>query len=98
MHIFQVLKRPLITEKSTLLQEQNKYVFEVMPSANKVQVREAVQLAFEVKVTNVNMVHTAGENRRLRNGRWLIPQGRRRRSLPSLRATRSSVRGSERCR
>ena len=71
MHIFQVLKRPLITEKSTLLQEQNKYVFEVMPSANKVQVREAVQRAFEVKVTNVNMVHTAGENRRLRNGRWL---------------------------
>ncbi len=71
MHIFQVLKRPLITEKSTLLQEQNKYVFEVMPSANKVQVREAVQLAYEVKVTNVNMVHTAGENRRLRNGRWL---------------------------
>jgi large subunit ribosomal protein L23 len=71
MHIFQVLKRPLITEKSTLLQEQNKYVFEVMPSANKVQVREAVQRAFDVKVTNVNMVHTAGENRRLRNGRWL---------------------------
>ena len=71
MHIFQVLKRPLITEKSTLLQEQNKYVFEVAPSANKVQVREAVQRAFEVKVTNVNMVHTAGENRRLRNGRWL---------------------------
>ncbi len=71
MHIFQVLKRPLITEKSTLLQEQNKYVFEVMPSANKIQVREAVQRAYAVKVTNVNMVHTAGENRRLRNGRWL---------------------------
>ena len=71
MHIFQVLKRPLITEKSTLLQEQNKYVFEVMPSANKVQVREAVQRAYEVKVMNVNMVRTAGENRRLRNGRWL---------------------------
>ncbi|MDE2837577.1 MAG: 50S ribosomal protein L23 [Chloroflexota bacterium] len=71
MHIFQVLKRPLITEKSTLLQERNKYVFEVMPSANKVQVREAVQRAYDVKVTNVNMVHTAGENRRLRNGRWL---------------------------
>ncbi len=71
MHIFQVLKRPLITEKSTLLQEQNKYVFEVMPSANKVQVREAVQRAYDVKVTNVNMVHTSGENRRLRNGRWL---------------------------
>ena len=71
MHIFQVLKRPLITEKSTLLQEQNKYVFEVMPNANKIQVREAVQRAYAVKVTNVNMVRTAGENRRLRNGRWL---------------------------
>ncbi|MCY4582801.1 MAG: 50S ribosomal protein L23 [Chloroflexi bacterium] len=71
MHIFQGLKRPLITEKSTLLQEQNKYVFEVMPKANKIQVREAVQRAYAVKVTNVNMVHTAGENRRLRNGRWL---------------------------
>lgn len=71
MHIFQVLKRPLITEKSTLLQEQNKYVFEVMPNANKVQVRQAVQRAYDVRVMNVNMVHTAGENRRLRNGRWL---------------------------
>lgn len=75
MHIFQVLKRPLITEKSTLLQERNKYVFEVLPSANKVQVREAVQRAYDVKVTNVNMVRAAGENRRLRNGRWLRTPG-----------------------
>lgn len=71
MHVFQVIKRPVITEKSTLLQEQNKYVFEVMPRANKVQVREAVERAYEVKVTHVNMIKTPGENRRLRNGRWL---------------------------
>ncbi len=71
MHVFQVLKRPVITEKSTLLQEQNKYVFEVLPKANKSQVREAVERAYEVSVTNVNMVRNAGENRRLRNGRWL---------------------------
>ncbi len=71
MHVFQVLKRPVITEKSTLLQEQNKYVFEVLPKANKSQVREAVERAYEVSVTNVNMVRNPGENRRLRNGRWL---------------------------
>jgi large subunit ribosomal protein L23 len=71
MHVFQVLKRPVITEKSTVLQEQNKYVFEIMPRANKAQVREAVQRAFEVNVTSVNIVMNAGENRRLRNGRWL---------------------------
>ncbi len=71
MHVFQALKRPLITEKSTLLQERNKYVFEVAPSANKAQVREAVQRAYEVKVKSVNIVHTPGERRRLRNGRWL---------------------------
>jgi large subunit ribosomal protein L23 len=71
MHVFQALKRPVITEKSTLLQEQNKYVFEILPKANKSQVREAVERAFEVSVLSVNIVNTPGENRRLRNGRWL---------------------------
>ncbi len=75
MHVFQTLKRPVITEKSTLLQEQNKYVFEVLPNANKAQVREAVERAFSVRVTNVNMVKNPGENRRLRNGRWLRTAG-----------------------
>ena len=71
MHVLSVLKRPMITEKSTLLQEQNKYVFEVLPRANKPQVREAVERAFEVTVASVNIVKIPGERRRLRNGRWL---------------------------
>lgn len=70
MHVMQVLKRPMVTEKSTLLQEQNKYVFEVMLKANKAQVREAVERAFEVTVLSVNMTLNAGETYRLRNGRW----------------------------
>jgi large subunit ribosomal protein L23 len=74
MHVFQVLKRPLITEKSTILQERNKYVFEVAPAANKSQVREAVERAFEVKVLDVNILPIRGERRRLRNGRWLPPK------------------------
>jgi large subunit ribosomal protein L23 len=74
MHVLQVLKRPLITEKSTILQERNKYVFEVATAANKAQVREAVERAFEVKVVDVNILPIRGERRRLRNGRWLAPK------------------------
>ena len=71
MHVLQVLKRPVITEKSTMLQEQNKYVFEVLPKANKAQVREAVERAFEVTVINVNMIPIHVERKRQGNGRTL---------------------------
>ena len=70
MHIFQVLKRPVITEKSTLLQEQNKYVFDVAPSANKVQVKDAVEQAFNVHVRHVNIMAGNSESKRMRNGAW----------------------------
>ena len=69
MHLFQVLRRPVVTEKSTLLQEQNKYVFEVAPGANKSLVREAVERAFEVSVRDVNIIRTRAVVRRYRNGR-----------------------------
>ena len=64
MQILQVLIRPVVTEKSTLLQEQNKYVFEVVPRANKVMVREAVQQAYNVKVLKVNMLMNRGRMKR----------------------------------
>lgn len=70
MHPFQVLKRPVITEKSTLLQEQNKYVFDVTPTANKVQVKDAVERAFSVTVKHVNIMSGNSESKRLRNGAW----------------------------
>ena len=70
MHVFQALKRPVITEKSTMLQEQNKYVFEIAPGANKPQVREAIERAYEVTVRAVHIINTPGERRRLRDGRW----------------------------
>ena len=71
MHVFQALKRPVITEKSTLLQEQNKYVFDVLPEANKAQVKEAVERAFEVTVVSVNMIASNKERVRRGNGQWL---------------------------
>ena len=64
MQVLQLLVRPVVTEQSTLLQERGKYVFEVLPSANKVMVREAVERAFGVKVTKVNIVMNRGKVKR----------------------------------
>ena len=65
MHLYEVLRRPIITEKNTALQEQNKYVFEVARVANKHQVKQAVEKAFEVKVLDVNMITVPGKTRRV---------------------------------
>ena len=64
MHLYEVLRRPLITEKNTFLQEQGKYVFEVDASANKNQVKQAVEKAFKVKVLSVNMITVPGKTKR----------------------------------
>ena len=69
MRVYEVLRKPVITEKSTILQERGKYVFKIALRANKPQVREAVERAFEVKVKAVNIVNIPGEVRRLGAGR-----------------------------
>ncbi len=65
MHPYEVLRRPVITEKNTALQEQSKYVFEVAQEANKHQVKEAVEKAFKVRVVAVNMITVPGKTRRV---------------------------------
>jgi large subunit ribosomal protein L23 len=64
-----VLIRPLITEKATRLHGENKYPFEVQPHANKVQVKEAVEKGFDVKVTHVNVMVMKGKPYRVRGNR-----------------------------
>ena len=59
-----VLIAPVVTEKSTFLAEANKYVFRVDRSANKIQIREAVEAMFEVKVVKVNVIQQRGRSRR----------------------------------
>jgi large subunit ribosomal protein L23 len=71
MHLYEVLKRPLITEKSTALQAEGKYAFEVNKGATKPQVKQAVEKAFSVKVTAVNVVVVPGKTRN--RGRWQVP-------------------------
>ncbi|HJX70233.1 MAG TPA: 50S ribosomal protein L23 [Dehalococcoidia bacterium] len=65
MHLYEVLRRPIITEKNTALQEQNKYAFEVAARANKYQVKQAVEKAFKVEVVAVNMITVPGKTRRV---------------------------------
>ena len=65
MHLYEVLRRPLITEKNTMLQAQNKYAFEVASRANKAQVKQAVEKAFKVKVNGVNVATVPGKEKRL---------------------------------
>lgn len=65
MHLYEVLRRPLITEKSTELQSLNKYAFEIADGANKPQVKQAVEAAFKVKVTGVNVVTMRGKAKRI---------------------------------
>ena len=65
MHLYEVLRRPLITEKNAALQVENKYAFEVAGEANKLQIKQAVEKAFKVKVTTVNVITVPGKTRRI---------------------------------
>ncbi|AJE42014.1 MULTISPECIES: 50S ribosomal protein L23 [Streptomyces] len=63
-----VLIKPVVSEKSYALLDENKYTFVVDPRANKTQIKEAVQAVFEVKVTGVNTINRQGKRKRTRTG------------------------------
>ncbi len=60
-----VLLRPLITEKTTSMMQDNKYTFIVPLTVNKVQVRQAVEQIFKVKVLAVNTIRVMGKTKRM---------------------------------
>ncbi|WP_305047188.1 50S ribosomal protein L23 [Geoalkalibacter sp.] len=63
--LHQIIRKPLITEKSSLQKEAGQVVvFEVHRDANKIEIKQAVEKAFEVKVKNVNTVLVAGKTKR----------------------------------
>ncbi len=64
MNIHQVLLKPTITEKSTMLQESGRYTFQIAPKANKIQVKEAVEKNFNVTVLGVNITKLHGKRKR----------------------------------
>ena len=66
MNLYDVLKKPKLTEKSGLLKEEfNQFVFEVDPKVNKVQIKESVEKAFKVDVEKVRTMTVTGKKKRL---------------------------------
>lgn len=65
MDKYQVIKRPIVTEKTTKLAELNKYTFEVDRNANKIEIKNAIEAIFEVKVTDVNVINEIAKAKRV---------------------------------
>jgi len=64
--LHQIIKRPLITEKTSMVREGGNVVaFEVARDANKIEIKQAVEKAFDVKVEGVNTVLVAGKVKRV---------------------------------
>jgi large subunit ribosomal protein L23 len=70
MNLYQVLKRPILTEKSDYQRDDDQYVFEVDRQANKHEIKEAVEKIFDVEVVAVNTMVMKPKRRRL--GRKII--------------------------
>ena len=64
-----LLIRPIITEKTSAMMQENKYTFQVPLAANKVEIRQAVEAVFGVKVLSVNTVRVLGKTKRM--GRYV---------------------------
>ncbi|RIJ33278.1 50S ribosomal protein L23 [Henriciella algicola] len=65
-HHYDALLAPHITEKATLLAEENKIVFQVPLTANKTEIKDAVENLFKVDVTKVNVIVQKGKTKRFR--------------------------------
>jgi large subunit ribosomal protein L23 len=72
-----LVRRPIVTEKATLLMEQNKYTFEVIPQATKPEIKAAIEDLFEVKVVQVNTQNLPRKKRRVGKFIGFKPQYKR---------------------
>ncbi|MGQ4645848.1 50S ribosomal protein L23 [Lyngbya aestuarii] len=77
-----LLLRPIVTEKATMLLEQNKYVFEVVIKATKPQIKAAIESLFDVKVVGVNTLRPPQKKRRV--GRFIGYKPQYKRAIVTL--------------
>ena len=83
-HITDVLKKPVLTEKSLLLQQnENKYTFDVDVTANKIEVKQAVEKMFDVKVESVYIMNVKPKTKRM--GRYVGKTSKRRKAIVKLK-------------
>lgn len=78
-----VLIRPIITERSTKLQDKNKYTFEVGLKANRGLIKQAIEKLFEVQVLSVNTIRTPGKTKRF--GPHLVTKRAKKKAIVTLR-------------
>jgi len=79
--------KPIITEKATLLLEQNKYVFDVVPKATKPEIKAAIESLFDVKVTSVNTIRPPRRKKRV--GKFVGYKPQYKRAIVTLNAESS---------
>lgn len=84
MNVYEVLRRPLITEKGSDLSNLGKYAFEVARDANKTQIKEAVEAIFKVDVTAVHTMNVRGKMRRVGKSRGMSADWKK--AIVTLRA------------
>ena len=77
-----LILKPIVTEKATLLLEDNKYVFDVLPTATKPKIKEAIESLFDVKVVKVNTLNLPRKKRRV--GRFIGYKPQYKRAIVTL--------------
>ncbi|UQS83999.1 50S ribosomal protein L23 [Bombilactobacillus thymidiniphilus] len=77
-----IILRPVITEASMADMDDKKYVFDVAVNANKIQVRQAIEEIFDVKVANVNIMNIKPKKKRV--GRYVGKTNKRRKAIIKL--------------
>ena len=90
----EVLINPVITEKSSMLQENNKYVFKVHSKSNKYQIKKAVEEIFDVTVLGVHVVKVHGKNKVFNGKKILTPSWKKALITLKLGDTISLVEGA----
>lgn len=82
MNNHEIIRRPILTEKSLRGNEGGKYTFEVAPDANKLEVKRAVEGIFSVRVRKVNVINIPGRLRR--RGRYTFKASGMRKAIVTL--------------
>lgn len=77
-----IVRRPIVTEKATLLLENNQYTFEVFPKATKPEIKAAIESLFDVKVVGVSTQHPPRKKRRI--GRFVGHRSHYKRAIVTL--------------
>ena len=64
--VYKILKEPHVSEKATVLVDQNKYIFKIYPDANKIEIKKAIESLYGARVKNINIINVHRKKRVIR--------------------------------